>query len=120
MYSATTALEVPVVEHEDVIAALAAQRTEKTVHRPRSCPARTLLSGLPGCPSRGGDHVEGGPELVVAIADQEPRCSTQGGRVAKLLRYPRLRRKRVVAASTTLRVANSINTNAKIERKNTS
>lgn len=37
-------------------------------------------------------RIEGGPELVVAIANQEPWRGAEGGRVAKLLRHPRLRR----------------------------
>jgi hypothetical protein len=74
-----------------VVEALTTQRTEKSltdgvhVRRPH---------GYADDPDAGGagECVEGGPELVVAIADQEPWRSAEGGRVAQLLRHPCLRR----------------------------
>ena len=85
------ALEVPVVEHQDVVEALATQRTEKAfadgVHV-RRAHRRADHPDAGGA----GQRIEGGPELVVAVANQEPWRRTQGGRVAKLLRHPDLRR----------------------------
>jgi len=111
-------LEVPVVEHEDVIEAFATQRTEKPftdrVHVRRA----HRRADHPDAGGQ-GERIEGDPELVVVIQEQEPWCPTQGGRVAKLLRHP-CDGKRVVAASTTLRVESSMNTSAKTGRKNTS
>jgi hypothetical protein len=84
------ALEVPVIEDQDVVEALSTQRTEKAfangVHVRRAhCRAEHPDAG------GAGERIEGGPEPVVAIANQEPRRSTERGRVAKLLRHPRLR-----------------------------
>jgi|HubBroStandDraft_1064217.scaffolds.fasta_scaffold01911_2 hypothetical protein len=90
MYSATTRWKCRSLSTR-TFEGLAKQRTEKPftyrvhVRRAHRCP------DYPDA-RRAGEHIEGGPELVVAIVDQEPRRSTQGGRVAKLLRHPRLRR----------------------------
>ena len=116
------ALEVPGVEHKNVVEAFAAQRTEEAladgVHV-RRAHRRADHSDAGGARER----IEGGPELVVAVANQEPWPRAAGGRVTKLLRDPGLRRetrRRREHDLATLRVASSMNTNAKIERKNTS
>jgi hypothetical protein len=80
------ALEVRCVEHENVVDALATQRAEEALRGRSHCGA-----GRSGC--RGAcERIEGGPELVVAVANQEPWRHTGGRRVAKLLRHPSLRR----------------------------
>ncbi len=113
------ALEVPGVEHKNVVEAFAAQRTEEAladgVHV-RRAHRRADHSDAGGARER----IEGGPELVVAVANQEPWPRAAGGRVTSCCVTQACDGKRVVAASTTLRVASSMNTNAKIERKNTS
>src|SRR5258708_2966376 len=85
------ALEVPAVEHENVVQALATQRTEKALtdgvhvwraHRRADHPDAGAVR----------ERIKGSPELVVAVASQEPWRRTAGGRVTKLLRDPGLRR----------------------------
>src|ERR1019366_1672298 len=73
-------------------------------------------------PDAGGarERIEACAELIVAVANQEPWPRAAGGRVTSCCVTQACDGKRVVAASTTLRVASSMNTNAKIERKNTS
>ena len=65
------ALEVPAVQHENVVEALATQRPEKAladgVHV-RRAHRRADHSDAGGARER----IEGGPELVVAVANQEP------------------------------------------------
>ena len=85
------ALEVPVIEHQQVVEALTAQRAEEAladgVH------VRRAHGGADHSDARGpGERIEVGPELVVAIANQEPQRGAERGRVAKLLRHPSLRR----------------------------
>jgi hypothetical protein len=85
------AVEVPAVEQENVVEALATQRAQKAladgVH------VRRAHRGA-DYPDPGGarERVEGGPELVVAVPNQESWRRTRGRRVTKLLRRPGLRR----------------------------
>ena len=87
--SGDDALKVPTIEHKDMVEALATERAEKAladgVHIWRA-------HGRADDPDAGRarQHIESGPEAVVAIPNQEPwRCPERRG-VAELLRHPRL------------------------------
>jgi hypothetical protein len=85
------ALEVPVIEHDDVVEAFAAPRAEKP------CTDRVHVRRAhrrADHPDAGGacERIEGDPELIVAIANQEPWRRTQGGRVAQAIRSNRVTR----------------------------
>src|ERR1019366_5965107 len=102
------ALEVAAVKHANVVEAFAAQRTEEAladgVHVRRSN-RRADHSDARGSRER----IEGGPELVVAIANQESWRRTEGVALRSCCVAQACGGKRVVAASTTLRVASSMN-----------
>jgi hypothetical protein len=84
------AVEVSAVEDENMVEAVATQGAQKAladgVHVGRA-------HGRADYPDPGGsrERVEGGPELVVAVANQESWRCTGGRRVTKLLRRPGLR-----------------------------
>src|SRR6202142_2136081 len=61
----------------------------ETVRRSRSCPARALPCGSSGCRWRGRAHRR---RSRTCRRDRGPWRRTEWGRVAKLLRHPRLRR----------------------------
>ncbi len=85
------AVEVPEVEHENVVQALATQRPEKALAHGVHVRGAHLCADNPDA-GGAGECIEGGPESVVAIAKQKPWRRTGGSRVAELLRHPGLRR----------------------------
>jgi hypothetical protein len=115
------ALEVPIVEHQDVVETFATQGTEEAfadsvhVRRAHRCADDPDAGGA-------GERIEGGPELVVAIANRirNRGAAPKGVALRSCCVTHACDGKRVVAACMTLRVASSMNTNAKIGRKNTS
>jgi len=83
---------VGLYQDHDVIEAFASDAPEKSfAHRIHQ---GSLNRGAQDAnPGACGDAVEDGPELIVAIADDELRPLPEGRRVAQLLRGPRLRRR---------------------------
>ena len=113
------AVQMPVVEHQDMVEALATQRAEKAfadgVHVGRA----HRRADYPDAGSN-GQRIEGNPKLVVSVANQQLRCHAEGVALRSCCATHACDGMRVVAANTTLRVASSMNTSVKMGRKNKS
>ncbi len=113
------ALEVPAVEHENVVETLATQRAQKAladgvhVRRAHRCADHSDARGA-------RERIEGGPELSSLSRIKNRGAAPEEVALRSCCVTQACDGKRVVATSTTMRVASSMNTNAKFERKNTS
>lgn len=110
---------VPIVEHQDVVEAFATQGTEKafadSVHVRRA--HRRAVIRMPVARASASKAV---PNLSSRSRIKNRGAAPKGVALRSCCVTHACGGKRVVAACMTLRVANSMNTNAKIGRKNTS
>ena len=81
------AVQMPVVEHQDMVEALATQLAEKAFADGIHVGRAHRRADYPDAGGN-GQRIEGGPKLAVSVANQELRCHAEGGRVTKLLRDP--------------------------------